>query len=99
MKVDMFNGERTAEMLKAFVDEMKEKYLSLAEGARQLFPEEVVMKSMPSPAPTLDSIVVELTGDNFKNAVETGVSFVKFYAPWLASFIVIFLFDILFRIK
>lgn len=79
----MFNGERTTEMLKAFVDEMKEKYLQV--GTPGILSEDVVMKSMPSPAPTLDSVVVELTGDNFANAIETGVSFVKFYAPWLVT--------------
>ncbi|CAG0917750.1 unnamed protein product [Notodromas monacha] len=81
--VESYNGERTLDMLKAFVDEMREKLLTIP-GRGIPLSDEMVLKAMPSEIPAVpkDSVVVELSAANFENAVGTGVAFVKFYAPW-----------------
>ncbi|XP_078050190.1 thioredoxin domain-containing protein pretaporter [Augochlora pura] len=68
-KVDKYAGQRTHEELKAYVSKM------LANDNEQ------VDAKTDSSDSTLHA-VLSLTGDSFKHGIETGVSFVKFFAPW-----------------
>lgn len=68
-KVDKYVGQRTHEELKAYVSKM------LAKNNEQM---DVKTDSSDN---TIHA-VVSLTGDSFKHGIETGVSFVKFFAPW-----------------
>lgn len=68
-KVDKYQGDRSHVDLKQYVNKMlgSEK----TEGAT---PKEAASDAdLPSG---------EVTGDNFKSTIESGISFVKFYAPW-----------------
>ena len=61
---------------------MKEKSLSV--GGGDGLAEEKVPKVKATES--LENLVVELTGTNFENAVQSGVAFVKFYAPCYECF-------------
>ncbi|XP_022258343.1 thioredoxin domain-containing protein 5-like [Limulus polyphemus] len=69
-KVEKYQGGRSHEELKSFVTKMKELNHKIDTGN-----EEKVPDALPSP-------VVQLTSENFVNAVSQGLSFVKFFAPW-----------------
>ncbi|KAG7207978.1 hypothetical protein KM043_009558 [Ampulex compressa] len=68
-KMDKYTGQRTHEELKAYISMMLGK--NAAESS---------MKS--DNVDGLGHTVLSLTGDSFKHNIETGVSFVKFFAPW-----------------
>ncbi|KAJ8961632.1 hypothetical protein NQ314_005884 [Rhamnusium bicolor] len=67
-KVDKYQGDRSHEDLKQYVNKMLG---SDQENQKQ----EDQEAGIPGP-------VGELTGDSFKNGIQSGVTFVKFYAPW-----------------
>lgn len=66
-QVDKYQGQRTHEDLKSYVN-------------RMMGGSDIKEDSEPS----LDSpnAVLILTGDDFDSGIQTGVAFVKFFAPW-----------------
>lgn len=67
-KVDKYQGQRTHEDLKLYVNKM----LGSANA-------EVKEKK---PETVSSSMVMVLSGDDFQHGVEEGIAFVKFFAPW-----------------
>ncbi|EFX87477.1 hypothetical protein DAPPUDRAFT_43137 [Daphnia pulex] len=67
-KVEKYQGSRTHEDLKAFIERMKKGNTETADAKTA-----TVTSSSP---------VVQLVGSNFENGIASGVTFVKFYAPW-----------------
>lgn len=67
-KVDKYQGQRTHEDLKAYVNKML--------GSASADVREQKVETVTS------SLVMILTGDDFHHGVETGIAFVKFFAPW-----------------
>jgi len=67
-KVDKYQGQRTHEDLKSYVNKM-------------LGSDNADMKETKSETVS-SSVVMVLSGDNFHHGVEKGISFVKFFAPW-----------------
>lgn len=67
MKVDQYKGERTYEDLKQYVDKMLDTVHMLPE-----------TESTDSEG----SVPSDLTGETFSMGVESGVTFIKFFAPW-----------------
>nr|CAI5826400.1 unnamed protein product [Callosobruchus analis] len=69
-KIEKYKGERQHENLKAFVEQMMQ-------------PDGISRESDPTADPPPDPVSVgELTADTFKLGIESGLSFVKFFAPW-----------------
>lgn len=68
-KVEKYQGSRTHEDLKAFIERMRNGNAETAQDAKTA----TVTGSTP---------VVQLVGSNFENGIASGVTFVKFYAPW-----------------
>ncbi|CAH1118772.1 unnamed protein product [Phaedon cochleariae] len=66
-RVDKFQGERSHDNLKEYVNKM----LGTKKEAQDLDRSE-----------TVDVVIGELTGDSFKSGIQTGITFVKFFAPW-----------------
>uniref|UniRef100_A0A0P5TR08 Thioredoxin domain-containing protein n=1 Tax=Daphnia magna TaxID=35525 RepID=A0A0P5TR08_9CRUS len=69
-KVEKYQGTRTHEDLKAFIERMKGGDGEAAEAKTE---KATVATSSP---------VVQLVDSNFENGIASGVTFVKFYAPW-----------------
>ncbi|KAI9560271.1 hypothetical protein GHT06_014286 [Daphnia sinensis] len=69
-KIEKYQGTRTHEDLKAFIERMKGGDGEAAEAKTE---KATVTGSSP---------VVQLVGSNFENGIASGVTFVKFYAPW-----------------
>jgi len=65
-KVDRYQGQRSVEQLSEYITEM-------VGSAKQ--PDEPVLPTPPAP-------VISLSGDDFNEAIKTGITFVKFFAPW-----------------
>lgn len=73
-KVDKYSGPRSIEDLKAYV----EQRASAEDGEKPV--EKVEVKEDGEGV-----AVLQLTTDNFPQGVETGITFVKFFAPWCKS--------------
>uniref|UniRef100_A0A1L8DU05 Putative thioredoxin/protein disulfide isomerase n=1 Tax=Nyssomyia neivai TaxID=330878 RepID=A0A1L8DU05_9DIPT len=69
-KVEKYSGARSLEDLKAYVDKMVGKEAKVVEKS----PEDVKEEA--------PQVALQLTGSTFDHAIETGVTFVKFFAPW-----------------
>ncbi|KRT83659.1 Thioredoxin [Oryctes borbonicus] len=69
-KVDKYQGSRSHEDLKAYVNKML--------GSKPTEKENVIDESKEEP----QSLVLVLSGDNFVQGIKKGISFVKFFAPW-----------------
>ncbi|XP_072390069.1 thioredoxin domain-containing protein 5 homolog [Diabrotica undecimpunctata] len=68
-KVDKYQGDRSHVDLKQYVNKM--------------LGTEKTERASPKPAASdADLPSGEVTGDNFKSTIESGIAFVKFYAPW-----------------
>ncbi|XP_055587019.1 thioredoxin domain-containing protein 5 homolog [Uranotaenia lowii] len=71
-KIEKYSGSRSHEELKAYVSKMagglklEEEAEKVAEGAEK----------------DNTSVVVQLSQPDFQHAIEKGVTFIKFYAPW-----------------
>lgn len=70
-KVEKYSGARSLDAFKAFIEE---KTGSAAEATEEDAEEEAKVEEVG---------VLQLTGDSFEHAIETGVTIVKFFAPWL----------------
>ncbi|XP_046734653.1 thioredoxin domain-containing protein 5 homolog [Diprion similis] len=68
-KIDKYTGQRSHEELKTYVSTMLGKNVESSD-------EEKKESGGPSDA------VFTLTGESFKNGIEKGVTFIKFFAPW-----------------
>ncbi|KAF2901047.1 hypothetical protein ILUMI_05103 [Ignelater luminosus] len=68
-KIDKYQGQRTHEDLKAYVNRM----LGSAVNADM---DEGKKESVSS------SVVMVLTGEDFQHGIEKGITFIKFFAPW-----------------
>ncbi|GFX76406.1 thioredoxin domain-containing protein 5 [Trichonephila clavipes] len=71
-KVEKYQGTRDLDGFKKFITEMKAAHTETIEDEEGRIPE-------PKEEPNL---VVELSRDNFENAIAQGISFVKFFVPW-----------------
>ncbi|KYN22709.1 Thioredoxin domain-containing protein 5 [Trachymyrmex cornetzi] len=69
-KVDKYTGQRTHEELKAYVSMMLGKNAE-DESSRKL-----------ESTDGIPNAILSLTADSFKQGIEKGLSFVKFFAPW-----------------
>ncbi|XP_053322766.1 thioredoxin domain-containing protein 5 [Spea bombifrons] len=73
-KVDQYKGKRDLDSLKEYV----ESQLKSAEDKE----DDGAPPQKEEPAPVVESKVLTLTENNFDQTVATGISFIKFYAPW-----------------
>ncbi|XP_063063260.1 thioredoxin domain-containing protein 5 [Engraulis encrasicolus] len=81
-KVDQYRGKRDLDSLKEFVDGHAK---AAGEGEADEAAEAVANNEVPVPSAEPEkeeSKVVILTEGNFDEIVGTGLSFIKFYAPW-----------------
>ena len=69
MQIDKYTGQRSHEDLKAYVSTMLGKSAEKGDSKED------------GSDGTIPAVSI-LTGDTFKHAVEKGISFVKFFAPW-----------------
>jgi len=72
--VEKYQGSRSLEDLKSFVDRMK--------GSSKEESKDQAAKDEKAPPVAAVSSVVALTESNFETSIESGIAFVKFYAPW-----------------
>lgn len=70
IQVDKYQGVRSHEDLKAYVNRMI--------GTKSEDKENTIDETKEEPA----GIVLVLTGDNFEHGIQKGTAFVKFFAPW-----------------
>lgn len=71
-RVDKYTGARSLDDLKAYVEKTATSKAK-----------EVVETNKAAPTGIAEETgVLLITGDNFDHAIERGVTFVKFYAPW-----------------
>jgi thioredoxin domain-containing protein 5 len=70
-KVDKYSGPRSIDDFKAYIEQR-----SSGEGAAKTTEKTVVKEDGEGVA------VLQLTGDSFPQTIESGVTFIKFYAPW-----------------
>lgn len=68
--VEKYQGSRTLEDLKSFVERMKGNAKSDNQGAKE------------EKAAVVSSSVLVLTESNFETSIESGFALVKYYAPW-----------------
>ncbi|GIY19993.1 thioredoxin domain-containing protein 5 homolog [Caerostris darwini] len=71
-KVEKYQGARNLDGFKQFITEMKTAHKNKLDNE-----EGRIADSKESP-----NLVVELSQNNFENAISQGVSFVKFFVPW-----------------
>ncbi|KAG8180470.1 hypothetical protein JTE90_002002 [Oedothorax gibbosus] len=70
-KIEKYQGSRTLEAFKQFVNDMKKTHgKDLPDDGR-----------IPDPKDETN-LVVELSAENFENAISKGLTFVKFFVPW-----------------
>lgn len=74
-RIEKYTGPRVLEYLKVYVEKQAGITLKRAERAE---PESQQIK--------VDEAVLQLTTQNFDHAIEKGVTFVKFFAPWSVHF-------------
>lgn len=70
LQVDKYSGQRSHEELKAYVSRMLEKS------------NDQVNSQTDNSDKTHIQTVLSLTDESFKHGIETGISFVMFFAPW-----------------
>lgn len=70
-KVDKYSGPRSLEDLKAYVDQR-------TSGEGEAPPAEKIEAKDDGEG----AAILQLTTESFSQSIETGVTFVKFYAPW-----------------
>ncbi|XP_023229133.1 thioredoxin domain-containing protein 5-like [Centruroides sculpturatus] len=73
-KVEKYEGSRTHEDLKLYVSKMKEQEF----GNNKDSVEGAIPESVSRP----EMAIIQLTENDFEETIETGVTFVKFFAPW-----------------
>ncbi|GFT11329.1 thioredoxin domain-containing protein 5 homolog [Nephila pilipes] len=71
-KVEKYQGTRDLDGFKRFITDMKAAHKETLEHEEGRIPD-------PKDEPNL---VVELSNDNFENAIAQGITFVKFFVPW-----------------
>ncbi|XP_076082915.1 thioredoxin domain-containing protein 5-like [Mytilus galloprovincialis] len=74
-KVEKYAGQRDLSSFKEFIKRMVDQEDENAEREEEKVPEKV-------PTQESENGVVELTAGSFKAAIDYGVTFVKFFAPW-----------------
>ena len=74
-KVEKYSGARTHEDLKAYVDKMVGQEKAAEEAGEKEADEEKKEEEEKN-------FVLQLTSENFETAIESGTTFVKFFAPW-----------------
>lgn len=72
-RVEKYSGARSLDDLKAFVEKTA--------STKTVQEENKVEKGAPTGIAEETGVLL-ITGDNFDHAIERGVTFVKFYAPW-----------------
>ncbi|XP_044758087.1 thioredoxin domain-containing protein 5 [Coccinella septempunctata] len=72
-KVEKYQGSRTHEELVNYIKKM----LDQEQATTKEKPEDKKEKSPPA-----DKKEIELTAENFRNTIQTGITFIKFFAPW-----------------
>lgn len=80
-KVDKYSGPRSIEDLKAYIEQR-----STAEGQ-----EKPAEKAAEVKEDGEGVAVLSLTSDTFPRTIETGVTFIKWYAPWCKIFLFVLL--------
>ncbi|XP_067118624.1 thioredoxin domain-containing protein 5 [Centruroides vittatus] len=73
-KVEKYEGSRTHEDLKLYVSKMKEREF----GSNKDSVEGAIPESVSRP----EMAIIQLTENDFEETIETGVTFIKFFAPW-----------------
>lgn len=68
-KIDKYQGQRTHEDLKVYVNRMLGSAVNadVDEGKKET---------------VSSSVVMVLTGEDFQHGIEKGITFIKFFAPW-----------------
>ncbi|XP_073534844.1 thioredoxin domain-containing protein 5 isoform X1 [Phyllobates terribilis] len=77
-KVDQYKGKRDLDSLKEYA----ESQLEAPDDKEDDIPKEADIAAQADEPAAVESKVLTLTESNFDQTVATGVSFIKFYAPW-----------------
>lgn len=75
-KIDDYSGQRELDDFKTYLQKMTSQKDNKAASTEEKIPERGLGEDEPMAA------VFDLNADNFRDAIEEGVTFVKFFAPW-----------------